>query len=220
MATKTKSAPAEANPYRLHLQQERCTIGAVEAEWRAANEELQMAEKLVAEGERMPVYITKFQNRVNGLAKKMQEIQRIPNLLLNSCQDAALRENLEVAIEIRNSIQQQWNTAQRAVESAEENRMKIAGAVRAKLGPCNRIQADEEFNHGHLWAVRNGDELWINPKQTQMHESNADYFLEQWANATRGIKIAKANRDSVSARSTEADAAVKAARQAMVDSPI
>lgn len=217
MAVKTATP---ANPYRLHLQAERCTMGAVEGEWRRANEELQMAEKLVAEGERMPVYITKFQNRVNGLAKKMQEIRQIPNLLLNSCQDAALRENLEIVIEIRNSIQQQLNAALRAVESAEENRMKIAGAVRTKLGPCNRIQANEEFDQSYLWAVRNGDELWINPNQTQMHQSNADYFVEQWANATRGIKIAKANRDSVSARSTEADEAVKKARQAMIDSPI
>lgn len=217
MATKTATP---ANPYRLHLQAERCTMGAVEGEWRRANEELQMAEKLVAEGERMPVYTTKFQNRVNGLAKKMQEIRQIPNLLLNSCQDAALRENLEIAIEIRNSIQQHMNAALRAVESAEENRMKIAGAVRAKLGSCHRIQANEEFDQSYLWAVRNGDELWINPKQTQMHQSNADYFVEQWANATRGIKIAKANRDSVSIRSTEADEAVKKARQAMIDSPI
>lgn len=217
-------APVE-NEYRAHLRAEMKTRDSVEKAWRAATVALKEAEALVESGDKARVYLTRFLADVNRLSSKLREIDSYPRLLMNSCQDPALKGELIVRREIKANLASEWQRAEHQVQARKEEQLKVAAKIRAKLGNAGTAVAGEPlpWEPGAMryasW-VRSGDELLFDPGQRQMDQSNAQHYLAEWQAATQAIRSAEAVRDSIAERMRDADTAVDETRRKMMRSPV
>lgn len=225
MATKTqKSAqPVEVNGYRVHLLQEMKTRDAVEKQWREACDALKMAEEMVRSGDKSPPYLTRFMAEVKRLHDKMREIDSIPQLLRNSCQDQSLREQSEIAREVRNNLRREWMRGKNEVDGAAQTLDRIKRQISQKLGEGAELKEGEELPWKRFreeqWA-HCGSELFFSPNQSGFHISNLADFSEQWIRRSRELKMAQANLQSISDRSDIADAEFNRLYDEMINSPI
>jgi hypothetical protein len=225
MATKTRKSaqPVEVNEYRVHLQQELLTRDAVEKQWREACEALKMAEEMVRNGDKSPPYLTRFLAEIRRLHDRMREIDGIPQLLRNSCQDHSLREKSEIAREVRNNLRREWMRGKNEVDAVKQTLEVIKLQISARLGagaelndgdkmPWTRLQ-DEQWAHC-------GSGLFFSPKQSAFHSSNLADFQEQWIRRSRELKMAEVNLQSITDRSDIADAEFNRLYDEMTNSPI
>ncbi len=225
MATKTRKSeqPVEVNEYRLHLRQEMRTRDAVEKQWREACEALKMAEEMVRNGDKSPPYLTRFMAETRRLHDRMREIDGIPQLLRNSCQDHSLREKSEIAREVRNNLRREWMRGKNEVDEAAQKLDGIKRQISKKLGEGAELKDGDELPWKRLrdeqWA-HCGSELFFSPNQSAFHSSNLADFQEQWIRRSRELKMAQANLRSISDRSDIADAEFDRLYDEMTNSPI
>lgn len=225
MATKTRkpAQPVEVNEYRFHLRQEMKTRDAVEQQWREACDALKLAEEMVRNGDKSPPYLTRFIAEVKRLNDKLREIDSIPQLLRNSCQDKSLREQSEIAREVRNNLRREWMRGKNEVDAAAQTLDGIKRSISKKLGEGAELNVGDELPWKRLrdeqWAYC-GSELFFSPNQSAFHSSNLADFSEQWIRCFRELKMAQANLRSISDRSDAADAEFNRLYDEMLNSPI
>lgn len=213
-AVKSKSVK---NQYRLDLQEQLRGIANLRAEMVRSSEALEVARRLVEEGEKPPRYAEKFNEDVLRQQAHINKISsEIPRMLLSSCQDEALKQNWEESRVLRAKAATALAAEDQALQLIHERIAGLRGRISQKRGRPDILEGSQRprWSDDVRWAIC-GDEIHF-----PADDRNADEYKSQWSILMREQRLANAARNDANDRYVATMKNYEAARQAMIDSPI
>lgn len=238
MATATTD-PTAHKAQRAALRAKLKNRAGLKANLDRAREELVMAQKLVASHQRTPGYLVAFENAFQFAGREYSDLDNtIPNQLVNSCQDFALKDEFESAMAIRGRLIQEDQDTRQAVKRAEQDlastRTRITQALGepAILKDGDSLPWSESFiaktfsaiqrSLGQVttprWAIRDDNQdIAFSPG---VHESSVQFHSKQWFDDLKALRMARTAHAKTDRRLAEAEAAKMDIKNRMIWSEI